>query len=90
MNKEEDLRKWRLILGGQQNEGTGFSLDPNDLNMDKTLEALYDSNKQGWTWAVLAECQSLAGRYPDLFSVECRASDAAGCAEASEPHANAF
>jgi Mg-chelatase subunit ChlD len=47
MNKEEDLRKWRLILGGQQNDGTGFSLEQQDLNMDRTLEALYDSNKQG-------------------------------------------
>jgi len=47
MNKEEDFRKWRLILGGQQNDGTGFSLEQQDLNMDKTLEALYDSNKQG-------------------------------------------
>lgn len=47
MNKEEDLRKWRLILGGQQNDGTGFSLEPQDLGMDKTLEALYDSKKHG-------------------------------------------
>jgi len=47
MNKEEDLRKWRLILGSQQNDGTGFSLEQQDLNMDRTLEALYDSNKQG-------------------------------------------
>lgn len=47
MNKEEDLRKWRLILGGHQNDGTGFPLEQQDLNMDKTLEALYDSNKQG-------------------------------------------
>jgi Mg-chelatase subunit ChlD len=47
MNKEEDLRKWRLILGGQQNDGTGFSLEAQDLDMDRTLEALYDSPKQG-------------------------------------------
>jgi Mg-chelatase subunit ChlD len=47
MNNEEDLRKWRLILGGQQNDGTGFSLDGQDLSMDRTLEALYDSKKQG-------------------------------------------
>ena len=47
MNKEEDIRKWRLILGGHNNDGTGFSLNEQDLNMDKTLEALYDSNKQG-------------------------------------------
>ncbi|HEY4336174.1 MAG TPA: VWA domain-containing protein [Puia sp.] len=47
MNKEDDLRKWRLILGGQTNDGTGFSLEGQDINMDKTLEALYDSKKQG-------------------------------------------
>lgn len=47
MNNEEDLRKWRLILGGQQNDGTGFSLDAQDLMMDRALEALYDSPKQG-------------------------------------------
>ncbi|HEY4336960.1 MAG TPA: VWA domain-containing protein [Puia sp.] len=47
MNKEDDLRKWRLILGGQTNDGTGFSLEGLDINMDKTLEALYDSKKQG-------------------------------------------
>jgi len=47
MNREEDLRKWRLILGGQQNDGTGFSLEALDLSMDRTLEALYDSPKQG-------------------------------------------
>ena len=47
MNQEEDLRKWRLILGSHQNDGTGFSLSDHDMHMDKTLEALYDSNKQG-------------------------------------------
>jgi Mg-chelatase subunit ChlD len=47
MNKEEDLRKWRLILGGQQNDGTGVALEAQDVSMDKTLEALYDSKKQG-------------------------------------------
>jgi VWA domain containing CoxE-like protein len=47
MNKEEDLRKWRLILGGQQNDGTGFPLEKLDLDMDRTLEALYDSPKTG-------------------------------------------
>lgn len=47
MNNEERIRKWRLILGGQQNDGTGYSLNETDLSIDKTLEALYDSNKQG-------------------------------------------
>jgi len=36
-----------LILGGDQNDGTGFSLSGADLQMDKTLSALYDSNRSG-------------------------------------------
>lgn len=47
INNEQHIRKWRLILGGQQNDGTGVSLNERDLQMDKTLEALYDSNRQG-------------------------------------------
>ena len=26
MQAEHDIRRWRLILGGQQNDGTGFSV----------------------------------------------------------------
>jgi hypothetical protein len=47
INNEQHIRKWRLILGGQQNDGTNVSLNERDLQMDKTLEALYDSNRQG-------------------------------------------
>ena len=47
INNEQHIRKWRLILGGQQNDGTGISLNERDVQMDKTLEALYDSNRQG-------------------------------------------
>lgn len=47
MNEEDHLRKWRLVLGGHQNDGTGFSLSETDMSIDKTLEALYDSDKQG-------------------------------------------
>lgn len=47
MSTEQLTRKWRLILGGDQNDGTGFSLNSADLQIDKTLEALYDSNRQG-------------------------------------------
>ncbi len=44
---EEHLRKWRLILGGNQNDGTDHTLSGLDLHMDKTLEALYDTDKKG-------------------------------------------
>lgn len=47
MNEQELIRKWRLILGGHQNDGTGFSLSGQDLQMDKTLEALYDTERKG-------------------------------------------
>ena len=36
-----------MILGGGQNDGTEVSLRDVDLQIDKTLEALYDSDKQG-------------------------------------------
>ncbi|WP_143306334.1 VWA domain-containing protein [Chitinophaga vietnamensis] len=47
MDKEQHLRKWRLILGGEKNDGTAIMLNKEDLQIDKTLEALYDSTRQG-------------------------------------------
>ena len=47
MTDEQNIRKWRLILGSDQNDGTGFKLDGTDLQMDKTLSALYDSDRTG-------------------------------------------
>ena len=44
---EEQIRKWRLILGGEQNDGTDFKLGKIDLQMDASLSALYDSDRQG-------------------------------------------
>lgn len=47
MENEQHLRKWRLILGGQQNDGTGFALSGMDIQMDKAMEALYDNDRKG-------------------------------------------
>jgi Mg-chelatase subunit ChlD len=44
---EEAARRWRLILGGQAADGTGVNLTGRDLQMDRTLEALYDSDRRG-------------------------------------------
>lgn len=44
---EETLKRWRLILGGDQNDGTGIALSAFDLQMDHALTALYDSNRNG-------------------------------------------
>ena len=41
--EEERLRRWRLLLGGGEADGTGCALQGQDLNMDKTLQALYDN-----------------------------------------------
>ena len=54
--EEERLRRWRLVLGkeSQQSrtgsaieEGLGVTLMDDDAQMDKVLEALYDSDRSG-------------------------------------------
>jgi Mg-chelatase subunit ChlD len=47
MATETHTRKWRLILGGDQADGTGISLGQVDQQVDKTLEALYDNDRKG-------------------------------------------
>jgi hypothetical protein len=44
---EHTLRKWRMILGGHQNDGTGYSLTDMDKKIDAALDALYDSERKG-------------------------------------------
>ncbi|HEX8906415.1 MAG TPA: VWA domain-containing protein [Longimicrobiaceae bacterium] len=46
---DERLRRWRLILGGGQADGTGLGagLDQRSLGMDRALGALYDSDRKG-------------------------------------------
>lgn len=41
------LRRWRMVLGGDDADGTGFDLGPDDLRRDRALEALYDSPRSG-------------------------------------------
>jgi len=45
--EDERLRRWRLILGGDENDGTGLNLHGADLAMDRALAALYDSDRKG-------------------------------------------
>lgn len=47
MSTTEDVRRWRLILGGNEADGTGFELTQPDLQMDRALESLYDAERQG-------------------------------------------
>jgi Mg-chelatase subunit ChlD len=43
----ERARRWRLVLGGDTADGTGWTLAGNDLRMDRALQALYDSDRKG-------------------------------------------
>lgn len=51
VNKEKDLERWRLILGGGQADGTGRSLSPELSQMDEALTALYDFDRNDKNFA---------------------------------------
>lgn len=44
---DERLRRWRLLLGGGQCDGTGCQLGDGDKGIDGALAALYDSDRTG-------------------------------------------
>jgi Mg-chelatase subunit ChlD len=44
---EERLRRWRLILGGEEADGTGCRLHGDDARMDAALAALYGGGQGG-------------------------------------------
>jgi len=46
-NEDERLRRWRLLLGSQEADGTGCRLSGADLAMDNALSALYDRQRSG-------------------------------------------
>jgi len=47
MNEQERLRRWRLILGGNEADGTGCNLSESDAGRDAVLAALYDAERRG-------------------------------------------
>jgi Mg-chelatase subunit ChlD len=42
---DDRLRRWRLVLGGEEADGTGIQLRGKDLELDGVLGALYDSER---------------------------------------------
>lgn len=44
---DERLRRWRLLLGGEEADGTGLSLSGADHGIDRALAALYDTERKG-------------------------------------------
>jgi Mg-chelatase subunit ChlD len=47
ISDDEAAKRWRLILGGEEADGTGVTLSGAALEMDRALEALYDSDRRG-------------------------------------------
>jgi Mg-chelatase subunit ChlD len=45
-DSSERLERWRLLLGGDDADGTGISLSGRALSMDKALSALYDPQER--------------------------------------------
>lgn len=44
---EETLKRWRLILGGEEADGTGVTLHDQEALMDRALAALYEFERKG-------------------------------------------
>lgn len=42
VSEHERLRRWRLVLGGDEADGTGIELQGDDAGVDRALGALYD------------------------------------------------
>lgn len=45
-DSSERLERWRLLLGGDEADGTGISLSGRALSMDKAMSALYDPQER--------------------------------------------
>jgi Mg-chelatase subunit ChlD len=47
MDDEERLRRWRLVLGGESADGTGYALSGRDAEVDRALSLLYGDGQPG-------------------------------------------
>ena len=45
--EEEYLKRWRMILGGNESDGTGATLTVEEQRIDQSLEAVYNSDRRG-------------------------------------------
>src|ERR1041384_2719591 len=46
-NHPDHLYRWRLVLGGDEADGTGLELEGADLRLDQAVEPLYDQERHG-------------------------------------------
>ncbi len=61
------LKRWRLILGGGTADGTGVSLTTEELRIDKSLEAIYDSDRTGGLGSSVPKVSRWLGDIREFF-----------------------
>jgi Mg-chelatase subunit ChlD len=65
--EDQTLRKWRLILGNHQDDGTGYQLSDLDRKIDSALNALYESDRKGGLGASAPNVNRWLGDIREFF-----------------------
>lgn len=65
--EEELLKRWRLILGGDEADGTGVSLSVEERRIDQSLEAVYDSDRKGGLGSSAPKVSRWLGEIREFF-----------------------
>ena len=65
--EEEYLKRWRLILGGNEADGTGITLTPEEQRIDQSLEAVYDSDRRGGLGSSAPKVSRWSGDIREFF-----------------------
>ena len=81
--EEELLKRWRLILGGDEADGTGVTLNLEEQRIDHSLEAVYDSDRRGGLGSSAPKVSRWLGDIR-VLSADSGTSDSAGCYKTSE------
>ncbi len=70
VDSKERLERWRLLLGGQEADGVGFTLTGRALAMDRAMAALYDGagGRRRIAGRIRAERRAMARRHPRVLS----------------------
>lgn len=65
--KSEYLKRWRLILGGNEADGTGIALTVEEQRLDRSLEAVYDGGLRGGLGASTPKVSRWLGDIREFF-----------------------
>lgn len=84
--EEEYLKRWRLILGGAEADGTNVPLNIEEQRIDRSLEAIYDSDRKGGLGSSAPKVSRWLGDIREFFPSDCRADYSEGCGQEAESH----